>query len=129
MRCWELIAPSFRQVSEGLAGYFFWFAFKSFWATYGWFQVLLPPLVYFVLLALALFAGVGLVRGLRLNRRGGTAEVLARLRLATLSILVVFLALLVLAWYMATDFQPQGRYLFGALVRCWRCSPSASIDC
>jgi hypothetical protein len=98
-----------------LTAFFLWFAFMSFWATYGWFHVLLPIGSYFGLLILGIFGTTGLLRWWRKGDRVGRHITVQR-RLVGLSVITLTAALADLALYDGTvDFQPQGRYLFVGL--------------
>lgn len=98
-----------------LTAFFLWFAFMSFWATYGWFHVLLPIETYFALLVLGIFGATGLLRWWR-RAHASVGPASAQRRLGLLSLMVLGAALMDLAFYDGTvDFQPQGRYLFVGL--------------
>jgi len=102
--------------------------FRSFWGQFGWMGVPLDARLYNLLLALTLFALVGLVRYLastflrvpRSTRAGTTAIVSGptfhRQRDGLLLVAAwIFLTFAATLAYSLEYFQPQGRYLFPAL--------------
>lgn len=113
--------------------------FPGFWGNFGWLQHPLPLPVYGVLAAFVALAGWGGVR--RWRRRDGTRA------LAGVWLLATALALLQAVLPMiGRDWQPQGRYLFPALLpitglllwgldeqihwserRCWRAALLAGV--
>ena len=99
--------PLFPGLSPEYAGRFLTTTFHSFWAQFGWMGVVAPDRLYWGwgLLVLAAAAGLVLVGRQRLRQPGW------RVLLATLG-----LALLAHVGYNLSFEQPQGRYLFPALV-------------
>ncbi len=84
-------------------------AFAGFWGNYGWLQRPLPVALYALLALLAAAAGVGLLG--RWRRDAALRPILAAWLLACLLILLqTFLPM------VGRDWQPQGRYLFPALL-------------
>jgi 4-amino-4-deoxy-L-arabinose transferase-like glycosyltransferase len=99
--------PRFPGLSLPFLGSFLTTTFHSFWAQFGWMGVVAPDRLYWVW-------GLGVVLalgGLALARRRLSAEPAWRLLLATLG-----MAGLAYIGYNLTFQQPQGRYLFTALV-------------
>lgn len=83
--------------------------FAGFWGNYGWLQAPLPPPLYGLLALVTAAAGAGVL--LRWRREATQRPVLAAWLLACAFIaLQVFLPMVGRAW------QPQGRYLFPALL-------------
>ncbi len=101
---WRHVASDFAATS-----------FRSFWAQFGWMGVLLDDRLYVALLLLSAAAGLGLVfYVIRLGvREPPDAAQRAGLILATL---LLATALLDYIGYNFKFYQPQGRYLFPALV-------------
>lgn len=91
-------------------------SFRSFWAQFGWMGVLVDERIYLLLFGLTLVASLGavlmLVRLWR-ERRGTASEV--RWTWVVLLLLLVLVAAADL-YYNLKFFQPQGRYLFYALI-------------
>ncbi len=83
----------------------------SFWALFGWFNILLPEAVYKVLDALTLLAGLGLIVG-ALGRRGAP---LARRPAAALMGAWLTLTFLSLVRWTTITMGTQGRLLFPAM--------------
>ena len=84
--------------------------FPGFWGNFGWLQAPLPVWVYALLALVCLAALVGALQVLRDRNallRGVAASWLAA------ALLALLLALLPM---IGREWQPQGRYLFGALV-------------
>jgi hypothetical protein len=88
-------------------GSFLTTTFHSFWAQFGWMGVVAPDRLYW-LWGLVVVVALG---GLAMERRSVYAEPSWRFMLATLGI-----AVLAYVGYNLTFVQPQGRYLFTALV-------------
>lgn len=92
--------------------------FTSFWGRLGYLLVPLSPWYYAVILGFCLLAVVGLVRGLARHVRAQPG--LGRSwRFQTLLLFAAVVILIVAASFLNSfyqDFQPQGRYLFTALV-------------
>jgi hypothetical protein len=91
-------------------------SFRSFWAQFGWMGVLVDSRIYTFFLALSVIATAGAI--LMLTRMWRTR---AGLRAETLWTWLVFGLLLALVfaadvYYSFKFFQPQGRYLFYALI-------------
>lgn len=86
--------------------------FAGFWANFGWLQRPLPASAYGVPAVLGLVAALGLVRLLRGQGAGGQIKGLVGPWLLALLLIMIqtFAPILGRAW------QPQGRYLFPALV-------------
>ena len=95
---------------------FFIITFKSFWAQFGWMGVLVNDRIYvglFVLTGTAIFGGLLWIsrKARDLGQQPGTARGIWVLLGAW-----VLVALLDHALYNLRYFQPQGRYLFPALI-------------
>ena len=99
--------PRFSGLSLPFLGAFLTTTFHSFWAQFGWMGVVAPDRLYWVW-GLVVVVALG---GLAMERRRLFAEPPWRLLLATLGI-----AVLAYVGYNLTFEQPQGRYLFTALV-------------
>ncbi|MFH1085743.1 MAG: hypothetical protein V1772_08280, partial [Chloroflexota bacterium] len=86
--------------------------FRSFWGQFGWMGVVLPARIYRTLALLSGLAALGFAAWLA-ARRGRFGPAAARAAL----ILGVWAGLAVggLLWWNTRYWQPQGRYLFGAL--------------
>jgi 4-amino-4-deoxy-L-arabinose transferase-like glycosyltransferase len=104
----EIVVGQPRWDSYDLAsvGYFLKILFRSFWGVFGWMGVVLDDGFYWLFLALTLLAVAGIfvgARGRPLCHRG---------------ILIAATALVFgeIVYYNLTFIQPQGRYLFPALV-------------
>lgn len=95
---------------------FFIITFKSFWAQFGWMGVLVSDRIYvflFVLTGIALLGAV--LWGVRMWRtRAGIASTVAWSWILAGILLLSVLAAHV--WYNLKFVQPQGRYLFPALI-------------
>ncbi len=95
-----------------------WFAisFKSFWAQFGWMGVLVNDRIYVLLFVLSATATLGAV--FWLMRLWRERKIFSRATRWTWLLLVLLLALVVAAdaYYNLKFFQPQGRYLFYALI-------------
>jgi 4-amino-4-deoxy-L-arabinose transferase-like glycosyltransferase len=89
--------------------YFFRILFRSFWGMFGWMGVVLDDGFYLLFLVLTVLGIVGLVVG----TRGGPHPTHRDRGLLLAAILLVFGEV---AYYNLTFIQPQGRYLFPALV-------------
>lgn len=95
---------------------FFTTAFRSFWAQFGWMGVLVNDRIYTFLFVLSAAASLGAVFMLwRMWRE--RKEVASETRWTWL-LLALLLALVgaAMAYYNLKFFQPQGRYLFYALI-------------
>lgn len=90
--------------------------FRSFWGQFGWMGVLMDDRLYkaYVLLTVSTFVGLG-INAVQLWRRRGS---LSRLETAALALMVLFLLAAVVdyAGYNLKFYQPQGRYLFPAII-------------
>ena len=83
--------------------------FAGFWGNYGWLQAPLPAALYGLLAVIVVWAGVGSAR--RWRRESALRPILAAWLLACALIAAqTFLPM------MGRDWQPQGRYLFPALL-------------
>jgi 4-amino-4-deoxy-L-arabinose transferase-like glycosyltransferase len=99
--------PRFPGLSVGFVASFLTISFHSFWAQFGWMGVVAPARLYWAW-GLLMVVAVG---GLVIERRRLSGEPSWRLMLATLGA-----AVLGYVAYNLTFEQPQGRYLFTALV-------------
>jgi hypothetical protein len=91
-------------------------SFRSFWAQFGWMGVLVDERIYLVLLMVTAFAGLGAIMFLlRLWREPKSLPAETRWTWLLLLVLLV-LVLAADAYYNLKFFQPQGRYLFYALI-------------
>jgi 4-amino-4-deoxy-L-arabinose transferase-like glycosyltransferase len=113
--------PRWQQLDAAAVDYFGRILFRSFWGQFGWMGVVLSDRVYLLYLALTVLAALGLAllgfahRGRRIADPAGatpmgpdwTGWVLAAAALLVAAEVVV---------YNLTFIQPQGRYLFPALV-------------
>jgi hypothetical protein len=91
-------------------------SFRSFWGQFGWMGVLMDERIYLLLLGLTLAASLGAVFMLvRLARERNAVP--AEIRWTWL-LLLLLLVLVIAAdvYYNLKFFQPQGRYLFYALI-------------
>lgn len=90
--------------------------FKSFWGVFGYMGIYLPSLLYRLFAGLLLLGGGGLMLRMLRCCRDRTAtwdEVLLGTSFSIAMVLVILLS----AWASLTkDYEPQGRYLFSALV-------------
>ncbi len=84
--------------------------FAGFWGNYGWLQRPLPVALYALLAIVAAAAGAGLLLG-RWRRDAALRPIVAAWLLAALLIAAQTMAPMV-----GRDWQPQGRYLFPALL-------------
>ncbi len=98
--------PRFPGLSPDYVVQFLTISFHSFWAQFGWMAIVAAPRLYWAWGVLTLLAVVGLALF-----RGWTGQPVWRLLLAT--VLGAFAAYLV---YNLAFEQPQGRYLFTAIV-------------
>ncbi|MDP8925227.1 MAG: DUF2142 domain-containing protein [Chloroflexota bacterium] len=119
--------PRWQALDLASLDFFYRVLFRSFWGMFGWMGVVLPDRVYLLYLGLTLLAILGLLLpwlrvasraiGDLFKRRGddaGRGPVALRAPwLIWTPILLVFAAV---AYYNLTFIQPQGRYLFPALV-------------
>lgn len=95
---------------------FFAISFKSFWAQFGWMGVLVNDRLYTLLFALTAFATLGAwVWVVRLVRERKNFTRMARWTWVLLSILLL-LTFAAHVYYNLKYVQPQGRYLFPALI-------------
>jgi len=99
--------PRFPGLSLGYLASFVTISFHSFWAQFGWMGVVAPPRLYWTWGLLTVVA----LGGLGMERRRLRAEPAWQLVLATLGAATVGY----IAYNLAFE-QPQGRYLFTALV-------------
>ncbi|MBI4299880.1 MAG: hypothetical protein HY677_02000 [Chloroflexi bacterium] len=108
--------PRTGQFDASAAKRFFVTGYKSFWAQLGWMGVPASNRIYELLGVVSIASGLGLLlfAGRRLLR---PLQLSASQRSALLLLLTSF-ALVFLAWfvYNLTFIQPQGRYLFPALI-------------
>lgn len=100
--------PRFPGLSAEYASSFLLISFHSFWAQFGWMAILAPTWLYATWAAISLLAVGGLLVRARKVRRIDTRWLL----LGTTVIGAVFAYL----GYNITFQQPQGRYVFTALV-------------
>lgn len=95
---------------------FFVISFKSFWAIFGWMGVLVDSRIYDFLFLVSLAALLGV--GVYVNKLERVSERLTAFQ--RWALLISFLILLLVAashlWYNFKFVQPQGRYLFPALI-------------
>ncbi len=91
-------------------------SFRSFWAQFGWMGVLVDERIYLLLLFLSVAATLGAV--FLLARMWRERKLFPSVSRWTWLLLLVLLALVVAAdaYYNLKFFQPQGRYLFYALI-------------
>ncbi len=102
-------------LKNGMADFFI-ITFKSFWAQFGWMGVLVNDRLYVGLFLLTALAGFGaLVWLFRLVREGGKEVEQTRWNWGILGIWML-VAFLDHVFYNLRYFQPQGRYLFPALI-------------
>ena len=93
--------------------FFFRILFRSFWGVFGWMGVILDDGFYVLYLILTLLALLGLL--LTWARRSGHGSSLG-VRAPWLIGAPILLVFAEVAYYNLTFVQPQGRYLFPALV-------------
>jgi hypothetical protein len=91
-------------------------SFRSFWAQFGWMGVLVDERIYFFLFLVSACAALGAI--LMLARRRRERKEWGSASRWTWALLGLLLALVVAAdaYYNLKFFQPQGRYLFYALI-------------
>ncbi|MCB0199244.1 MAG: DUF2142 domain-containing protein [Anaerolineae bacterium] len=109
---WQQFRPRLAAATDGWQRYLVYTAllFPGFWGNFGWLQAPLPIWVYGVLAVVCLAGGLGVLWVLR-DRAAPLRNVTASwLAAALLAILLAILPMIGREW------QPQGRYLFGALV-------------
>ncbi len=95
---------------------FFAISFKSFWAQFGWMGVLVNDRIYVILFVLSAAASLGaLFWIIRLWRERRAFSTETRWTWVVFGILL-FLALAAHVYYNLKYVQPQGRYLFPALI-------------
>ncbi len=95
---------------------FFIITFKSFWAQFGWMGVLVNDRIYVALFALTTAAMLGaLLWVIRLARARANFSRSVLWNWLILAVLL-FTTVLAHAWYNLRFVQPQGRYLFPALI-------------
>ena len=109
---WQQFRPRLAAAAQDWQRYPLYAAllFPGFWGNFGWLQAPLPVWVYALLALVCLAALVGALQVLRDRNallRGVAASWLAA------ALLALLLALLPM---IGREWQPQGRYLFGALV-------------
>lgn len=92
--------------------------FKSFWGVFGYMSVRLSPAVYWGLLLVSLVSLAGLAKGVvarlkhkSLDLRSGRVQMVCLFAFVTV---VLIIGAAVHSFY--NDYQPQGRYLFPAIV-------------
>lgn len=91
-------------------------SFKSFWAQFGWMGVLVHERLYVLLMLLTAFAALGaLLWSMRLVRERGSFSPQMRWTWLLLALLLVLVST-AHASYNVKFIQPQGRYLFPALI-------------
>jgi hypothetical protein len=108
---WRQFAPHMVIDREAAARNLFYLAlaFAGFWGNYGWLQAPLPLALYALLALVTAVAAAGVAS--RWRKDAGLRPILAAWLLAvTLILLQSFLPML------GRDWQPQGRYLFPALL-------------
>jgi len=108
---WRAFIPNLAagQLNPGRSLLYLALTFAGFWGNYGWLQHPLPAAFYVLLAAVTLMAGVGVAQ--RWRREGALRPLLASWLLAGALIAAqTFLPML------GRDWQPQGRYLFPALL-------------
>ncbi len=95
---------------------FFVISFKSFWAIFGWMGVLVDSRIYAFLFVISLAILVGLF--ILLTRLSRGEERLSEFQRWALGLLILVLLVVVgeHLWYNIKFVQPQGRYLFPALI-------------
>lgn len=124
---WQQFAPRLSREAlwapEAVRRYALYVAllFPGFWGNFGWLQLPLPIWIYGLLAAICLAAIAGLWRLCREQRCSGAVQIAGQrsvsLMLIKLWLLAVALiALQTLLPMLGRAWQPQGRYLFPALV-------------
>lgn len=101
---------------KNVIGEFLNTTFRSFWAQFGWMGVLVNDRIYLGLLLLTLVAGLGLFIWVYRNARERSGKTLPGHWLWGLLAAWVVVVLVDYVVYNLHYFQPQGRYLFPALV-------------
>lgn len=86
----------------------------GFWATFGWGNIRVNPLIYKVLRFATLFAGVGLVIGIVRVLRGRRLDISRGLGIAILSLWVAIIFTALVRWMQVTSAS-LGRLLFPAI--------------
>jgi hypothetical protein len=87
--------------------------FRSFWGMFGWMALVLDDGFYILYLVLMVLGVAGVLVGWIGTRRGASSVSLRHKDLLAWAVLLVFGEV---AYYNLTFIQPQGRYLFPALV-------------
>jgi hypothetical protein len=109
--------PRWAQLDLAAAAYFAQVLFRSFWGQFGWMGVVLDDRTYLFYLGLTLLAMVGLgVAALDAWRRPDCAELTEHREILAVVVGALVLVLAGIVFYNLTFIQPQGRYLFPALV-------------
>ena len=117
---WQRFAPRMQTGDEPAGemltryGLYSLLTFAGFWGNFGWLQRPLPMWVYAVLAAICLAAAAGLVRFL-LRPRCDTPGVYRGIVKSWLLAFVLIVGQAVLPM-LGRPWQPQGRYLFPALL-------------
>lgn len=91
-------------------------AFESFWAVFGWMNILVDRWIILAYLAICLAGGIGLIAWLSREIFQGRSKEAPKLRLAGLLLLHAGLSLAFMIRFNLIWMQPQGRYLFGSLL-------------
>ena len=107
----DVLASALRLVAEPE-----WLAtlWSSFWARFGWFNLPLPVAAYALFLPATVAVGIGLLA--RASERGGrAAEQTASRRRRLAACALAANLLLVVAFMVAVNWQPQGRLLLPSL--------------
>ena len=110
--------PRWQALDATAADFFGRVLFRSFWGQFGWMGVVLDDRLYLIYLALTALGLLGLVvgwRGTAGRQRPLSDGAWPRTATAFLA-LIVFLIAAQVVYYNLTFIQPQGRYLFPALV-------------
>jgi 4-amino-4-deoxy-L-arabinose transferase-like glycosyltransferase len=109
--------PRWAQFDLAAAAYFAQVLFRSFWGQFGWMGVVLDDRTYLFYLGLTLLAMIGLgVAALDAWRRPDCAELTEHREILAVVVGALVLVLAGIVFYNLTFIQPQGRYLFPALV-------------
>ncbi|HEX3025901.1 MAG TPA: glycosyltransferase family 39 protein [Clostridia bacterium] len=115
----ELISKlSIRHGLGGLLVFTNWpsTSFVSFWADFGNMEITLNPYYYLAIFALMLISFIGLSYRFLQKKREGIASLFSN-KLAITFLFVIFGAFALHVYYsLNCDFQPQGRYLFPAII-------------
>ena len=93
--------------------------FRSFWAAFGWMSVFLNSRIYVLIQAVLVLAGAGLIIAAHkaLTEHGRKVWQWGTSWAWLMLVLLVPTAVLLSAWTsLYNDFQPQGRYLYAALI-------------